>query len=45
MRYLWPEQIDRLAAQAGLHLEARYADWHRRPFDATSTDHVSVYRL
>jgi SAM-dependent methyltransferase len=45
MRYLWPEQIDRLAARAGLHLEARYADWHRRPFDATSTDHVSVYRL
>jgi SAM-dependent methyltransferase len=45
LRYLWPEQIDRLATRAGLHLEARYADWHRRPFDAASTDHVSVYRL
>ena len=44
MRYLWPEQIDRLAAGAGLRFEARYADWHRRPFAATSTDHVSVYR-
>lgn len=44
MRQLWPEQIDRLAAHAGLRLEARYADWHRRPFAATSTDHVSVYR-
>jgi len=44
MRYLWPEQIDRLAEQAGLRLEARYADWQRRPFDAASTDHVSVYR-
>lgn len=44
MRYLWPEQIDRLAARAGLRLQARYADWHRRPFGAGSTDHVSVYR-
>jgi len=45
MRYLWPEQIDALAAAAGLRLTERYADWHRRPFDADSTDHVSVYRL
>jgi SAM-dependent methyltransferase len=44
MRYLWPEQIDRLAAQAGLRLAARYADWHRQPFTGASTDHVSVYR-
>jgi SAM-dependent methyltransferase len=44
MRYLWPEQIDKLAEQAGLRLAARYADWHRRPFDGASTDHVSVYR-
>jgi SAM-dependent methyltransferase len=44
MRYLWPDQIDRLAARAGLRLEARYADWRRSPFTAASTDHVSVYR-
>ena len=44
MRYLWPEQIDRLAARAGLRLEARYADWRRGEFTATSTDHISVYR-
>ena len=44
MRYLWPEQIDKLAAGAGMHLEARYADWRRSPFGAASTDHVSVYR-
>jgi SAM-dependent methyltransferase len=44
MRYLWPEQIDGLATRAGLRLEARYAGWHREPFDAGSTDHVSVYR-
>jgi len=44
MRYLWPEQIDELASRAGLRLTERYADWYRRPFDADSTDHISVYR-
>jgi hypothetical protein len=44
MRYLWPEQIDRLAGQAGLRLADRYADWRRGPFTPASTDHVSVYR-
>jgi SAM-dependent methyltransferase len=29
MRYLWPEQIDHLAEQAGLRLTDRYADWRR----------------
>ncbi|MPZ27450.1 MAG: methyltransferase domain-containing protein [Micromonosporaceae bacterium] len=44
MHYRWPEQIDELAAQAGLRLEARYATWQREPFGPDSTDHVSVYR-
>ncbi|WP_328343101.1 hypothetical protein [Micromonospora sp. NBC_00421] len=44
MRYCWPEQIDELADRAGLRLVERYADWHRQPFDATSTSHISVYR-
>jgi SAM-dependent methyltransferase len=44
MRYSWPHQIDEMAADAGLRLTERYADWHGAPFDATSTDHVSVYR-
>jgi hypothetical protein len=44
MRYCWPEQIDEMAAAAGLRLAERYADWDRRPFDATSTSHISVYR-
>lgn len=44
LHYLWPEQIDELAAQAGLHLEARYSNWQRDPFGPTSTDHVSIYR-
>jgi SAM-dependent methyltransferase len=45
MRYCWPEQIDELAERAGLRLAARYADFDRRPFDADSRSHVSVYRL
>ena len=44
MHYRWPEQIDELATAAGLHLESRYANWHREPFGADSKDHVSVYR-
>jgi SAM-dependent methyltransferase len=44
MRYCWPEQMDEMAGLAGLRLTERYADWHRRPFDADSTDHISVYR-
>ncbi len=45
MRYCWPDQIDSMAAQAGLRLTERYADWHRQPFDADSRSHISVYRL
>ncbi|MET8042927.1 class I SAM-dependent methyltransferase [Micromonospora sp. NPDC005215] len=44
MRYAWPHQIDEMAQQAGLRLTERYADWHRRPFDAASRAHISVYR-
>jgi len=44
MRYCWPDQMDVMAEQAGLALAERYADWHRRPFDADSKDHISVYR-
>ncbi len=45
IRYLSPSQLDELAIQAGFELENRWADWHRNPFDATGTQHVSVYRL
>ncbi len=44
MHYLWPEQIDELAVRAGLHLAERFADFERRPFDAASKTHISVYR-
>ena len=45
MRYCWPDQMDEMAGQAGLRLADRYADWHRRPFDADNKSHISVYRL
>jgi SAM-dependent methyltransferase len=44
MRYCWPEQIDEMAAAAGLRLAERYADWGRQPFGPTSKSHISVYR-
>jgi len=43
LRYCWPSELDLMAAQAGLRLRARYADWDRRPFGFDSAGHVSVY--
>ena len=45
IRYLYPSQLDELAAAAGLTLDARYADWSGETFDDDSPVHVSVYRL
>jgi SAM-dependent methyltransferase len=44
LRYCWPSELDLMAAQAGLRLGARYADWDGRPFRSDSTSHVSIYR-
>jgi SAM-dependent methyltransferase len=44
IRYLFPAQLDELAAAAGLTLEHRYANWRRDPFDEHSEQHVSLYR-
>lgn len=43
-RYAWPAELDLMAKMAGLHWEARYADWDRTPFTDESTSHVSVWR-
>lgn len=46
MRYWWPEEIDQLAAEAGLTLAHRWSDWAQTPYDrASSPRHISVYRL
>jgi SAM-dependent methyltransferase len=44
MHYRWPDQLDGLAAAAGLRLQSRYATWRREPFGPDSPSHVSVYR-
>ncbi len=43
-RYVWPAELDLMARLAGMTLESRWSDWHRRPFDHESTSHVSVWR-
>jgi SAM-dependent methyltransferase len=44
IRYLWPDQLDALAAAAGLVFEQRWASWRREPFAEDSGGHVSLYR-
>jgi SAM-dependent methyltransferase len=43
-RYIWPSECDLMAELAGLHREARFADWDRSPFTSESEGHVSVWR-
>ncbi len=43
-RYVWPAKLDLMARLAGLPREARWEDWHRRPFTDDSRAHVSVWR-
>lgn len=42
-RYVWPAELDLMARLAGLRLAHRWSDWDRRPFTATSAEHVSVW--
>lgn len=44
IRYLFPDQLDEMAADAGLERTERWADWARTPFDDDAPLHVSVYR-
>ena len=44
IRWSTPEQLDAMAADAGLRLEDRWADWAGTPFSESSASHVSVYR-
>lgn len=43
LRYAWPSELDLMAQLAGMRLHARWSNWSRSPFDAASTNHVSVY--
>jgi SAM-dependent methyltransferase len=42
-RFIYPSELDLMAALAGLTLAARYGDWTGGPFGAASPRHVSVY--
>jgi len=44
LRWTTPEQLDQLAALAGLTLTERFADWDRSLFSDESDKHISVYR-
>lgn len=43
-RYVWPSELDLMARLAGLTLQERWEDWHRKPFTAASRGHISVWR-
>lgn len=43
LHYASPDQLDALAADAGLRLVERHAGWHGEAFTPTSGAHVSVY--
>lgn len=44
LRFAAPDELDRIAAAAGLMLTERHADWAGTAFDPESVTHVSVYR-
>jgi SAM-dependent methyltransferase len=43
IRYATPDQLDEMAADAGLTLAERSSDWRRGPFGPDSVRHVSRY--
>jgi SAM-dependent methyltransferase len=45
IRYATPDELDGMAAAAGLALRARWGDFDRRSFTDDSDRHVSVYSL
>lgn len=45
IRWSMPDELDAMAAAAGLGLAERWADFDRTTFDDTSERHVSVYSL
>jgi hypothetical protein len=42
-RYVWPPELDLMAALAGMRLRERWADWNRSPFTSESRSHISVW--
>jgi SAM-dependent methyltransferase len=42
-RYVWPAELDLMAALAGMRLRERWGGWGREPFTSESRSHVSVW--
>jgi len=42
-RYVWPAELDLMAALAGMHLRERWGGWNREPFTSESRSHISVW--
>jgi SAM-dependent methyltransferase len=42
-RYVWPAELDLMAAMAGMRLRERWAGWDGAPFTSESRSHVSVW--
>jgi SAM-dependent methyltransferase len=42
-RYVWASELDLMARIAGMRLRERWGGWHREPFTADSTCHISVW--
>jgi len=43
LRFIYPSELDLMAELAGLTLKARWSDWARSPFTATSDNLIAVY--
>lgn len=44
LHYAWPSELDLMARTAGLELVERLGGWDGRPYDATTTDHITMYQ-
>ena len=42
-RYVWPAELDLMAAMAGMRLRGRWSGWDLSPFTSESRSHVSVW--
>ncbi|MCK2241646.1 MULTISPECIES: bifunctional 2-polyprenyl-6-hydroxyphenol methylase/3-demethylubiquinol 3-O-methyltransferase UbiG [unclassified Crossiella] len=43
LRYIWPGELDQMAARAGLRLVERFAGWKRQAIDDGAAVYVSVF--
>jgi len=43
LRFIHPSEMDLMGRLAGLRLETRWSDWHRAPFDNSSSNQIAVY--